>query len=126
MAGIPDYMKKVVRWDQTTAQIGERQTELEFLQPHAATLADMSTQYMELLAEYKTVLAKKLLLSQEMRQILRKGETLADFIHTGLRHHYGSDAEALFAFGMVPTSRRARRSTPPPLEHIEPAPAPAK
>ena len=126
MTGIPDYMKKVVRWDQTTTQVGERQTELEFLQTHSAQLAGISAQYKELGSEYQTVSARKLELSQEMRELLRKGETLTDFIRTGIRHYYGSDAEALFAFGMVPTTRRARRTTPPPVEQTEPAPAPAK
>lgn len=126
MAAIPDYMKKVVRWDRTTAQVGERATELEFLLPHTAQLAGISEEFKEVGSEYQTVAARKLELSQQLRELLRKGETLTDFIRTGLRHHYGSDSETLFAFGIVPTTRRARRITPPPIEQIEPAPEPAK
>ena len=124
MAGVPDYMKKVVRWEQTTTQVGERQTELEFLQAHSAQLEGISAQYKELSSEYQTVSARKLELSQEMRELLRKGETLADFIRTGVRHYYGSDAEVLFAFGMVPTSRRARPAKPPVEEAAAPVPSP--
>lgn len=124
MAGVPDYMKKIVRWDQTTTQVAERQTELEFLQAHATQLAGMSEEYKELGSEYQTVCAKKLELSQQMRELLRKGETLTSFIRTGLRHYYGSDAEALFAFGIVPTTRRDRRIATPPVEQTEPAPVP--
>lgn len=124
MAGIPDYMKKVVRWDQTTTQVGERQTELEHLLPHSARLEGMSEHFKELFAEYQRMMARKLELSQEFREILRKGETLADFIRTGVREYYGLDSETLFAFGMAPTTRRRRRTNPPPVEQTEPAPVP--
>lgn len=126
MAGVPDYMKRVVGWDQTTTAVEERQPELAHLDNHRLDLEGISERFKDLSAQYKNVLATKLDLSKELQEEFRKGEALVNFIRTGVRVYYGSNSEQLFAFGLVPTSRRARRATnPPPVEaSAEPAPAP--
>ena len=125
MAGIPDYMKRVVGWDQTTTAVEERQPELVHLDNHRLDLEGISERYKELSAQYKNALATKLDLSKELQEEFRKGEALVNFIRTGVRVYYGSNSEQLFAFGLVPTGRRAPRATnPPPVEaSAEPVPA---
>ena len=71
---------------------------------------------------------RKLELSDEMRLLFRKGETLLDFLRTGIRQHYGLGSEKLFAFDMVPTTRRprpVRKAAAKPADPV-PAPEPAK
>lgn len=122
MAGIPDYMKRVVGWDRTTTQIAER-PELAHLDVHSAELGGMSAQYKTKSSEYATVCARKLELSKEMQDIFRLGETLVDYLRTGVRQHYGLDSEQLIAFGLVPTSRRAR-PVKPVEQSVDPVPVP--
>ena len=127
MARIPDYMKKVVGWDRTTTQIADRNAELAHLVTHSAQLEGFSQQYKVKSAEYLTVCARKLELSQEMQDLFQQGETLVDYLRTGVRQHYGLNSEVLIAFGMTPTSRRARPTKP--VEQVAapvPVPDPAK
>ena len=123
-SSVPDYMKKVMVWDQTSTRLGETGEEFLFLEGHRVQLEGISQQYKELNEEYKTVSARKLELSDEMRQLFRKGETLLDFLRTGIRQHYGLDSEKLFAFDMVPTTRRARPVRKKAAKPADPVPAP--
>lgn len=120
---VPDYMKRVVSWDKTTTRLGETQEEFPHLEGHRVQLEGISQEYKGVNDEYALVSARKLELSEKMRLLLRKGETLADFLRTGIRQHYGVDSEKLFAYGMVPTTRRARPAKPP-AEAAGPVPAP--
>ena len=126
MAGIPDYMKRVVGWDQTTAGVEERLPELAHLDTQRLQLEGISERFKDLSTQYKLALAAKLDLSKELQEEFRKGEAVVNLLRTGLRVYYGSNSEQLFAFGLVPTSRRARRGTnPPPVEApAEPVPVP--
>ena len=130
MAGIPDYMKRVVGWDRTAAQIADRNAELEHLDTRRLVLEGFSQQYKERSTEYLAVCARKLELMQQMEDLFRQGEALVNYLRTGVRQHYGADSDQLVAFGMTPTSRRARRAVqPPPVEQVaDPvaAPDPAK
>jgi hypothetical protein len=124
MAGIPDYMKRVVGWDRTTTQMAERNAELEHLNNHRAQMEGMSAQYKAKNSEYAMVCARKLELSKEMQDIFSLGETLVDYLRTGVRQHYGLNSEQLIAFGLTPTSRRARPVKPAPEQVADPVPAP--
>ena len=121
---VPDYMKRVVGWDRTTTQIADRSAELAHLDTHRLVLEGMSQQYKDKHAEYASVCARKLELSQEMRDLFRQGETLVDFLRTGVRQHYGLDNEVLIAFGIKLTSRRARPARPPVEQAADPVPIP--
>lgn len=123
-SNVPDYMKKVVVWDQTTKRLGEDKEEFPHLETHRVQLEGMSEDYKGMHEEYKTVSARKLELSDEMRQTFRKGETLLDFLRTGIRQHYGLDSEKLFAYDMVPTTRRARPVRKKAVKPADPVPAP--
>lgn len=68
----------------------------------------MSQRFKELNQRYLSLAAQRLELSEEIREVLRKGDTLADYLRTGVRQHYGVDSDVLVAFDMVPTPRRAR------------------
>ena len=125
---VPDSMKKVVVWDQTSTRLGERKEEFQHLEGHRIQLEGISQQYKDLNEEYKAVSGRKLELSDEMRLLFRKGETLLDFLRTGIRQHYGLDSEKLFAFDMAPTTRRprpVRKAAAKPADPV-PAPEPAK
>ena len=128
MAGVPDYMKKVVGWDRTTTQITERNAALEHLTTHRAQLEGITQQYKDKSTEYLDASAAKLRLSGEMRNLFRLGETLVHFLRTGVRQHYGVDSEELIAFGLVPTNRRTRTVKPPVEQSADPVavPEPAK
>lgn len=108
MSNVPDYTKKVVGWDRTTTELVARKEEVPHLDPHRAQLEVFSQRFKELNQQYLSLAAQRLELSEEMRQVLRKGETLADYLRTGVRQHYGVDSDVLIAFDMVPTPRRTR------------------
>ena len=121
---VPDTMKKVVVWDQTSTRLDERKEEFKHLEGHRIQLDGISQEYKEVNEEYKAVSARKLVLSDEMRRLFRKGETLLDFLRTGIRQHYGVDSEELFLFDMVPTTRRARPARKTAVKPADPVPAP--
>ena len=121
---VPDSMKKVVVWDQTSTRLGERKEEFQHLEGHRIQLEGISQQYKDLNEEYKVVSGRKLELSDEMRQLFRKGAALLDFLRTGIRQHYGLDSEKLFAFDMAPTTRRARPVRKKAAKPADPVPAP--
>jgi hypothetical protein len=121
---VPDSMKKVVVWDQTSTRLGERKEEFQHLEGHRIQLEGISQQYKDLNEEYKAVSGRKLELSDEMRLLFRKGETLLDFLRTGIRQHYGLDSEKLFVFEMVPTTRRTRPVRKAAAKPADPVPAP--
>ena len=108
MSDVPEYTKKVVGWDRTTSELVVRKEEVPHLDGHRVQLEGLSQDFKERSQRYLSLGAQRLQLANEMRQILRKGETLADYLRTGVRQHYGVDSDVLIAFGMVPTPRRAR------------------
>jgi len=121
---VPDSMKKVVVWDQTSTRLGERKEEFQHLEGHRIQLEGISQQYKDLNEEYRAVSGRKLELSDEMRLLFRKGETLLDFLRTGIRQHYGLGSEKLFAFDMVPTTRRPRPVRKAAAKPADPVPVP--
>ena len=108
MSNVPEYTKKVVGWDRTTTELVVRKEEVPHLGDHRVQLEGMSQRFKEVSQRYLSLGAERLELSEEMREVLRKGETLADYLRTGVRQHYGVDSDVLIAFEMVPTPRRAR------------------
>jgi hypothetical protein len=108
MSNVPQYTKKVVGWDRTTSELVVRKEEVPHLDAHRVQLEGMSQRFKEVNQQYLSLGAQRLELAEEMQQILRKGETLADYLRTGVRQHYGVDSDVLVAFDMVPTPRRTR------------------
>jgi hypothetical protein len=108
MSNVPQYTKKVVGWNVTTTELVARKEEVPHLDPHRVQLEGMSERFKELNQQYLSLAAQRLDLAAEMRKLLRRGETLVDYLRTGVRQHYGVDSDVLVAFGMVPTPRRVR------------------
>ena len=108
MSNVPEYTKKVVGWDRTTSELVVRKEEVPHLDAHRVQLEGMSQRFKELNQQFLSLAAQRLELAEEMRSVLRKGETLADYLRTGVRQHYGVDSDVLVAFDMVPTPRRVR------------------
>ncbi len=130
-SNVPDYMKRVVSWDRTTTQLGERKEVFPHLDGQRTELEGISQEYKDLNKRYAALSAARLELSQEIRQLFRKGEAVVDFIRTGVRVHYGYGSDQLIAFDMVPTTRRARpvrqaRKPGAPVPVPVPDPDPAK
>ena len=108
MSNVPEYTKKVVGWDRTTAELAVRKEEVPHLDGHRVQLEGVSESFKDLNQQFLALAAQRLELAEAMRKLLRKGETLADFLRTGVRQHYGVDSDVLVAFDMVPTPRRVR------------------
>ncbi|MFL6201204.1 MAG: hypothetical protein ACJ76J_18695 [Thermoanaerobaculia bacterium] len=127
MSRVPDYMKRVVGWDRTTTQVGERKAEISHLDAHRLQLEGISQRYKDLNTQYKALSATRMELSQQMQQLFRQGEAVVNFLRTGVRTHYGLNSEQLIAFDLVPTSRRAKpvRKAKQPVVPV-PVPEPAK
>jgi hypothetical protein len=108
MSDVPDYTKRVVGWDRTTAELAVRKEEVLHLDGHRVQLEGMSQSFKNLNQKYLSLGAERLELYKEMQEVLRKGETLAHYLRMGVRQHYGVDSDVLIAFDMVPTPRRTR------------------
>ncbi len=75
-------------------------------------------------AQQAVLTARKQETTKQMQDQFRRGEQLVDFLHTGLRQHYGKDSEKLVEFGLQPFRGRprSRKASPPTPE----APAPSE
>ena len=124
MSNVPDYMKKVVGWDRTTTHLGERKEEFPHLETHRTQLEGISQQYKDLNTRYKVLLANRLELTEELRQLFRKGETLVNYLRTGVRQHYGVDSDQLIVFDLLPTTRRARPVRKKAVKPVDPVAVP--
>ena len=108
MSNVPDYTKQVVGWDRTTTELVACKEEVLHLDTHRVQLEEMSQRFKVLNQQFLSLGAQRLEISEEMRKVLRKGETLAAYLRAGVRQHYGVDSDVLVAFDMVPTPRRTR------------------
>ncbi len=71
-------------------------------------------------AQQSVFTASKQEVSKKLQAALQEASTLADFLRTGIREHYGKDSEKLVEFGMQPFRGRPRSPKQPP----DPTPTP--
>ena len=123
MGGIPEYMKRVVGWERTNTAVLENAADLPHLDGKRAELEQVLNRFKEVAADHAAFAASKLEAGSEIRDLLRVGETLVDFIRPGVRQHYGLDSDKLVEFGMQPNRGRSRapklpEPPPPPVESV--------
>ena len=113
MARVPLYMNRVAGWERVTTALEANATDLPHLEAHRVQLEQIHEQFRELGAQQIALAASKQETTREMQELFRVGETLVDFLRTGVRQHYGLRSEKLVEFGLQPIRSRKRTSNPP-------------
>ena len=72
------------------------------LEPFRLKLAGIVAQIVETGKQQDAMRASKQASSKQLRQLLKDGQRTADLIRTGVRDHFGPDAEKIAEFGMQP------------------------
>lgn len=124
MARIRKTLGVVTHWDQIVDGVDNNQVDLPDLLSKKAELEQTGDQVRALVTEQAMQTAAKQESSKRLRAALQKGDTLADFLSTGVRQVYGYGSEKLVEFGMRPIRPRSRISgsgpTPIPAEATSP------
>jgi hypothetical protein len=127
MAYVPLYMNKVNGWEKMNTSVDANPDDLSHLLDHNGELKTKATRMRSLSAEQARLSARKQAISVEMQGLLRDGQTLLDYIQTGVRQHYGLNSEKLVEFGLRPLRSKPRPATeeppPPGTETVAPDPA---
>lgn len=125
MARIRQYTHRFNTWDHTTSVV-EAKEPLQHLTKPKVELQELAVEGRSLVLENAALDARKQEVTVRLREVLRKGDTLTDFLRTGIRQHYGYQSEALVEFGIQPlrTAGRPRKSRKP-AEPPKPAAAEA-
>ncbi len=115
MARIRQYTHRFNTWDQTTSAVQMKEA-LQHLTEPRVELQDLALEGRRLVLEQATLDARKQEGTVRLQEVLRAGDTLTDFLRTGIRQHYGYQSEALVEFGIQPlrTSGRPRKPPLPP------------
>ena len=114
MARIRQYTHRFNTWDHTTSVV-ESKASLQHLTKPKVELQDMAVEGRSLVLEHAALEARKQEVTVRLQEVLRKGDTLTDFLRTGIRQHYGYQSEALVEFGIQPlrAAGRPRKASKP-------------
>ena len=96
------YMNRINGWALVAAGVSSNPQETEHLQPGAVRLQGLHTRAGELSVRQASLTTAKQEVTKELKQVLREGDALADFLRTGARAHFGADSEKMVEFGMQP------------------------
>ena len=96
------YMNRINGWAQVAAGVSSNPQETEHLQPGAVRLQGLHTRAGELSVRQAALTTAKQEVTRELKQVLREGDALADFLRTGARAHFGAESEKMVQFGMQP------------------------
>jgi hypothetical protein len=110
MANVPLYMNDVNGWEKVTKGVAANADEVSHLVDHSTQLEQKAARMRFLSVEQAALTASKQLITQEMQRLFREGQTLLDFVQTGVRQHYGLRSDKLVEFGLRPF----RGKTPAP------------
>lgn len=114
MAKVFLYMNRVNGWEQVAAGVTANEAQVPELLGGLARLQALIVLMRGLYQQYTMMRASKQDLAQQVREALREGEAIADFLKTGARAHYGNDSEKLIEFGIQPYRGRRRTKSPEP------------
>ena len=109
MARTRRALNVVTDWDQSASAAEANAAELPHLEAPRVKLQGLATQVRGLLVEQSSLAAAKQDVTRQLEKALRQGQSLADFIRTGAREHFGPTSEKLVEFGMVPFRGRSRK-----------------
>ena len=104
------YMNRINGWSQIAAGVNANPAETEHLQPGTVRLQGLHTRATDLSKQQAALTTAKQENTKELKQVLREGDALADFLRTGARAHFGADSEKMIEFGMQPF--RGRKLSP--------------
>ena len=107
MARIRQYTHRFNTWDHTTSAVAAKDA-LKHLEMPKVQLQNLAVEGRSLVLEQATLDARKQEVTVRLKQLLREGDTLTDFLRTGIRQHYGYQSEALVEFGIQPLRPEAR------------------
>ena len=110
MAGERRYMNRINGWAQVVAGASSNTQGTEHLQPGVGRLQGLYTEATELSVQQAALTTAKQEVTKRLRQVLREGDGLADFLRTGARAHFGAESEKMIEFGMQPF--RGRKLSP--------------
>lgn len=118
MARIRQYTHRFNTWDHTTSAVESKES-LQHLTKPKVELQDLAAEGRSLVLEHAALDARKQEVTVRLKEVLRKGDTLTDFLRTGIRQHYGYQSESLVEFGIQPLRtagrpRKAKKSAEPP------------
>jgi hypothetical protein len=74
----------------------------------------MAVTMRSLSGEQAILTSRKQVVTAQIQEFFRQGQTLLDYIQTGVRQHYGLSNEKLVEFGIQPLRTKARLKLEPP------------
>ncbi len=113
MSRVPMYMHRVAGWEVTNTGLTANQPQVQHLDGHRVQLQEKLVRFKALSAQHAALTTSKQEVGKEMRELFSEMRTLVDFLHTGVRQHYGKDSEKLIEFGLQPF-RGSRTAAPKP------------
>ena len=104
--------------------------ELPNLEPFRLKLTGIVIQIFDIAKQQAAHKAGKQESAKLLRKLLTEGNRVADLVRTGVRDHFGPDAEKVAEFGVQPFRGKARKAKSPvpetpaaPASHPPPGPA---
>ncbi|MFY9823251.1 MAG: hypothetical protein WAM82_17845 [Thermoanaerobaculia bacterium] len=99
--------------------------DLPQLEPFRLKLTGIVTQIFEVAAQQSAHKVGKQESARQLRKLLTQGNRVADLVRTGVRDHFGPDAEKVAEFGVQPfRGLKAKTKTPAPAPTPVPSPEP--
>ena len=123
MARVRRYMNRIHGWELTGTAVNANADEVPQLVPALPRLQELTVQARNLWSQQAALNASKQEINRMLRQVLRDGDAVTDFIRTGARAHYGAGSEKLVEFGVQPFRGRNAKSEPEAPTPEAPAPA---
>lgn len=124
MARVRKYMNATNGWEQTAKATAANAADLPHLEIPLGRLNGLIDHVRSLNAQHGLLAAAKQETSQKLQKALQEGDTLVDFIRTGVRERYGYRSEKLVEFGMQPLRVRPRTAKVKPPEEPPATPNP--
>jgi hypothetical protein len=108
------YLNRLNGWEQVGGAAAANVAELPHLEAPVAKLNGLLAEARSLSAQQGTLAASKQEVTKKLRQVIRQGDALVDFLRTGAREHFGPSSEKLVEFGVQPFRSRARTASRKP------------
>jgi hypothetical protein len=105
------FAQETVGWSQLAKAIEHHAGELPHLAEQAAQLADLVAKLYKLRSRQKRFTSQLRIVSNELREGLEDGRTLAARLRSGVKQTYGFSAPKLGEFGTKPRRRKPRTRT---------------
>src|SRR5689334_24394571 len=127
------YMNTVNGWDKMDVAVTTNAAKVPELEVNVSRLRERAQRARALFAQQAALAAARQEVTQELKQVIREGNSLMKFLREGLRANLGKTSEKLIEFGVQPFSgisrealakRRKKGETETATPPVPPAPAP--